>query len=33
MKTILVVGSLNMDYTIYVNEFPKEGETLFGNNE
>lgn len=32
MKTILVVGSLNMDYTIYVNEFPKEGETLFGNN-
>ena len=32
MKTILVVGSLNMDYTIYVNDFPKEGETLFGNN-
>ena len=32
MKTILVVGSLNMDYTIYVNEFPKGGETLFGIN-
>ena len=32
MKTILVVGSLNMDYTIYVNDFPKEGETLFVNN-
>lgn len=30
MKNILVVGSLNMDYTIYVNEFPKPSETLLG---
>ena len=31
MKTILVIGSLNMDYTIYVDNFPKEGETILGN--
>ena len=32
MKNILVVGSLNMDYTIYVDEFPLEGETIYGVN-
>lgn len=31
MKTVLVIGSLNMDYTIYVDNFPKEGETILGN--
>ena len=30
MKKILVVGSLNMDYTIYCEEFPKDGETIYG---
>lgn len=30
MKTVLVVGSVNMDYTVYVSSFPKEGETIFG---
>lgn len=30
MKNVLVIGSLNMDYTIYVNEFPLEGETIYG---
>lgn len=30
MKTVLVIGSVNMDYTIYVESFPKEGETIFG---
>lgn len=27
---VLVVGSLNMDYTLYIDKFPKEGETIFG---
>jgi len=27
----LVIGSANVDYTTYVNEFPKPGETLLGN--
>ena len=31
MKNILVVGSVNMDYTIYVNSFPNPGETIYGN--
>jgi ribokinase len=31
MKKVLVVGSLNMDYTIYLDEFPLEGETIYGN--
>lgn len=31
MKKILVVGSINMDTTIYVENFPKDGETIFGN--
>ena len=30
MKKILVIGSINMDYTVYVNKFPEEGETLYG---
>lgn len=30
MKNILVVGSMNMDYTIYCDEFPKDGETIIG---
>jgi len=30
MKNVLVVGSLNMDYTIYVKDFPLEGETIYG---
>lgn len=29
-KKILLIGSLNMDYTIYTNSFPLEGETIFG---
>lgn len=28
MKTILVVGSMNMDYTIYADRFPSPGETI-----
>lgn len=32
MKKVLVVGSANMDYTVYVNDFPKNGETIFGKN-
>lgn len=27
---ILVIGSANVDSTIYLNKFPKEGETVFG---
>lgn len=27
---VLVVGSLNMDYTLYIDKFPKEGETIYG---
>lgn len=30
MKTCLVIGSLNMDYTIYLKEFPLCGETIYG---
>ena len=30
MKRILVVGSANMDYTVYTPSFPLEGETVFG---
>lgn len=30
MKNVLVVGSLNMDYTMYVDEFPLKGETIYG---
>lgn len=30
MKTCLVVGSLNMDYTLYLSRFPIDGETIFG---
>lgn len=30
MKTVLVIGSVNMDYTVYVDKFPKNGETLLG---
>ena len=30
MKRILVVGSANMDYTVYMPSFPLEGETVFG---
>lgn len=30
MKKVLVVGSINMDYTVYVDCFPKNGETIFG---
>jgi len=30
MKKVLVVGSINMDYTVYVNEFPLPGETILG---
>ena len=30
MKNVLVIGSMNMDYTIYCDSFPKEGETIFG---
>lgn len=30
MKRVLVVGSVNMDYTVYTNSFPLPGETIFG---
>lgn len=30
MKKIIVIGSINMDYTIYVDKFPSKGETIFG---
>lgn len=30
MKNVLVIGSANMDYTVYVSSFPLEGETIFG---
>ncbi|HOJ09394.1 MAG TPA: ribokinase [Clostridiales bacterium] len=32
MKKILVVGSLNIDFVINVDEMPKTGETVLGNN-
>ena len=31
-KNVLVIGSLNMDYVVYVNNFPKNGETIVGTN-
>lgn len=30
MKKICIIGSINMDLTALVNEFPKPGETLTG---
>ena len=30
MKRVLVVGSVNMDYTVYTESFPLPGETIFG---
>ena len=30
MKKALVIGSLNMDMTVKVEELPKLGETIFG---
>ena len=30
MKKILVVGSVNMDYTVYTDSFPLPGETVYG---
>lgn len=30
MKNVLIIGSLNMDYTVYVNDFPLQGETIYG---
>lgn len=30
MKKVLVVGSMNMDYTIYCEKFPLDGETIYG---
>lgn len=30
MKKILVIGSMNMDYTLYCENFPKDGETIYG---
>lgn len=32
MKTVYVLGSLNMDLTIETNELPKKGQTISGNN-
>ena len=32
MNKILVIGSMNMDYTIYCENFPKDGETIYGIN-
>lgn len=31
MKNILIIGSLNMDTTIYCDDFPLNGETIYGN--
>ena len=31
MKKILVVGSLNMDFVIDVDDIPKPGQTILGN--
>ena len=30
MKKVLSIGSVNMDYTVYVDSFPSLGETVFG---
>ena len=30
MKKVLVIGSVNMDYTVYTNSFPLPGETIVG---
>lgn len=32
MKKIAVIGSLNMDITVYANRIPEKGETVIGNN-
>ena len=32
MKKALVIGSMNMDYSIYCHHFPLPGETMYGNN-
>ena len=32
MKKALVIGSMNMDYSIYCDHFPLPGETMYGNN-
>lgn len=31
MKKVVVLGSINVDTTLYVNEFPSKGETISGN--
>ncbi len=33
MGKIFIIGSVNIDYTIYVDKFPKVGETLLGKNK
>lgn len=33
MKKVLIIGSSNMDYTIYMDRFPLPGETLTGNSK
>lgn len=33
MKKVLIIGSSNMDYTLYVDRFPLPGETLSGNSK
>ena len=30
--SVLVIGSSNVDYTLYVKDFPKPGETILGKN-
>ena len=30
MKSVLVIGSVNMDYTVYTDNFPMPGETIYG---
>ena len=32
MKNVLVIGSMNMDYSIYCDHFPLPGETMYGIN-
>ena len=32
MKKALVIGSMNMDYSIYCSHFPLAGETMYGDN-
>ncbi len=33
MHKVVIIGSVNIDYTIYVDEFPKVGETIHGFNK